>query len=75
MGALFVGGFCMGLRGEEVLNIELAGMANSLKHLEDEVNPHFKFILLGRTKGNQLSGAKFGVPCLPVTTGTNLHPG
>jgi hypothetical protein len=30
MGACFIGGFCMGLRGEEMLLIELAGMANSL---------------------------------------------
>jgi hypothetical protein len=36
-----------GLRGKEMLTIELAGTANSLKHLEDKVNPHFKFILLG----------------------------
>jgi hypothetical protein len=75
MGVWFVGGFCIGLRGEEMLNIELAGTANNIKHLEDEVNPHFKFILLGRTKGNQLSGAKFGVPCVPVTKGTNIRPG
>jgi hypothetical protein len=75
MGTWFSGGFCTGLRGEEMLNIELAGTANSLTHLDDEVNPHFKFILLGRTKGNQLSGAKFGVPCVPITEGTNLRPG
>lgn len=75
MGTLFVGGFCTGLRGEELLTIELAGTANSLVHLDDAVNAHFKFILLGRTKGNQLSGAKFGVPCVPVTAGTHLRPG
>jgi hypothetical protein len=75
MGAWFVGGFCTGLRGEEMVNIELAGTANSVKHLDDEVNAHFKFIVLGRTKGNQLSGAKFGVPCVPVTAGTHLRPG
>jgi hypothetical protein len=75
MGTWFVGGFCTGLRGEEMLTIELAGTANSLSHLSDEVNPHFKFVLLGRTKGNQLSGAKFGVPCVPITEGTNLRPG
>lgn len=75
MGTWFSAGFCTGLRGEEMLNIELAGTANSIKHLGDLVNPHFKFVLLGRTKGNQLSGAKFGVPCVPITSGTNLRPG
>jgi hypothetical protein len=63
MGVWFVGGFCMGLRGEEMVRIELAGTANNVKHLNDAMNAHFKFIMLGRTKGNQLSGAKFGVPC------------
>jgi hypothetical protein len=53
----------------------LAGTANSLRHLTDAVDAHFKFSILGQTKGNQLSGAKFGVPCVPVTKGTNLRPG
>jgi hypothetical protein len=53
----------------------LAGTANNVKHLNDAVNAHFKFILLGRTKGNQLSGATFGVPCVLVTKGTHLRPG
>jgi hypothetical protein len=34
MGAWFIGGFCTGLRGEEMLLIELAGTANSLIHVE-----------------------------------------
>jgi hypothetical protein len=75
MGTWFSAGFCTVLRGEEMLNIELAGTANSIKHLGNSVNPHFKFVLMGRTKGNQLSGAKFGVPCVPITSGTNLRPG
>jgi hypothetical protein len=75
MGVWFVGGFCTGLWGEEMLNIELASTANNVKHLEDKVNLHFKFILLGKTKGNLLLGAKFRVPCVPVTKGTNLRPG
>jgi hypothetical protein len=62
-------------RGEEMMHIELAGTVNSVKHLDNAVNAHFKFIVLGRTKGNQLSGAKFGVPCVPATSGTNLRPG
>ena len=36
MGAWFIGGFCTGLRGEEMLLIKLAGTANSLSHLLDE---------------------------------------
>jgi hypothetical protein len=70
-----IGGFCTGLRGEEMVLIELAGTDNSLSHLEDAINPHFKFMLLGKTKGNQLSGTKFGVPCVPITNGTHLRPG
>jgi hypothetical protein len=35
MGAWFIGGFCTGLQGEEMLLIELAGTANSLSHLFD----------------------------------------
>jgi hypothetical protein len=72
MGTWFVAGFYTGLHGEETLLIELAGTANSLVHLDDEVNAHFKFVILGCTKGNQILGAKFGVPCVPVTEGTNL---
>jgi hypothetical protein len=75
MGAWFVGGFCTGLRGKEMGLVELAGTANSVKHIDDDVNAHFKFMVLGHSKGNQLSGAKFGVPCVPVTSGTNLKPG
>ena len=75
MGAWFLGGFCTGLRGEEMLLIELAGTANSLVHLGASKNAHFVFVITGRTKGDQSSGAKLGVPCVGVTEGTNLRPG
>jgi hypothetical protein len=75
MGVWFIGGFCTGLRGEEMLLIELAGTANSLVHLNDAKNAHFTFVISGRTKSDQSSGAKFGVPCCPVTEGTHLRPG
>jgi hypothetical protein len=75
MGAWFIGGFCTGLRGEEMLLIELAETANSLVHLTDVKQAHFVFVISGRTKGDQTSGAKFGVPCIPVTLGTHLQPG
>jgi hypothetical protein len=75
MGAWFIGGFCTGLIGEEMLLIELAGMANSLVHMDDVKHAHFLFVVSGRTKANQLSGAKFGVLSAPVTEGTHLRPG
>jgi hypothetical protein len=75
MGTWFVVGFCSGLQGEEMLLIELAGTARDLVFLEDVTCPHFILVVLGRTKGNQLSGAKFGVPIAACTEGTNLLPG
>ena len=58
MGVWFVVAFISGLRGEEMLLIERAGTANSLKFLQDG---WFKIIISRATKGNQLSGAKFGL--------------
>jgi hypothetical protein len=75
MGAWIIGGFCTGLRGEEMLRIELAGTANSLVNMSKEKDAHFLFVILGRTKGNQVSGATFGIPCAPITEGTHLRPG
>jgi hypothetical protein len=46
-----------------------------MPNMNDEKNAHFLFVILGRTKGNQLSGAKFAVPCAPITEGTHLRPG
>ena len=39
------------------------------------LNPHFKFVVSGRTKGNQMSSHKFAIPCVVETEGTNLKPG
>jgi hypothetical protein len=74
MGVWFIGGFCSGLRGEEMILIERAGTINSLSHLEDE-EPWFKFVISGPTKGNQLSGSKFAVPIVGTTSGSHLQPG
>jgi hypothetical protein len=74
MGTWFMGGFCMGLCGEEMLLTEVAWTANSLIHMDDAKND-FVFVVTGRTKCNQKSYAKFGVPCAPVTEGTYLRPG
>ena len=75
MGAWFMAGFCSGLRGEEMLLIELAGTTRELVHLLDPSLPHFLLAISGRTKGNQLSGAKFSVPIVARTSRSNLQPG
>jgi hypothetical protein len=75
MGVWFIAGFCTGLRGEENLLIEFAGTAKSLKFLGDLECPHFILVISGRTKGVQLAGAKFGIPCAATTEGTHLQPG
>ena len=58
-----------------MLLIEYADTAKSIANLNDPKEPHFTFVISGRTKGNQLSGAKFGVPCVGTTEGTNIRPG
>lgn len=75
MGVWFIVGFCSGLRGEEMLLIELAGTASDLDFLTDRNLPHFVLTISGPTKGNQLSGSKFGVPIVATTQGTYLKPG
>jgi hypothetical protein len=74
LGGWLVGGFCTGLRGEEQLRVEFAGTKNSLKWMK-KADPYFMFVVTGRSKGNQLSGAKFSVPCVAKTEGTGLQPG
>ena len=75
MGTWFVGGFLTGLRGEEMLMIELADTKHSLVQLTHPVDPHFCFQVLGRTKGRQENGRHFEMPCIATTTGTGLKPG
>ena len=78
MGLWFCGGFCTGLRGEEMTLLELEGTSQSLKYLTNPppgVEAHFEFVVAGVTKGNKLSGHKFSVPCVAVTKGSNLKPG
>ena len=58
-----------------MLLIEYAGTAKSLGNLLDPKEPHFTFVISSRTKGNQLSGAKLGVPCVGTTEGTHIRPG
>lgn len=75
VGAWFLLGFCSGLQGEEMTKIEWKGTIESLGNLERPVDPFFVLLIAGQTKGNQVSGAKFGVPCIGRTEGTNLAPG
>ena len=70
MGTWYIVGFCTGMRGEEMVLIELAGTRNSLEDLTEK-NGSFKVVISGRTKGNQFSGSKFSFPCVNVTKGKN----
>jgi hypothetical protein len=77
MGTWLIGGVCTGLRGEEMLLIDLFGTAKSVAQFMkvDAPDPHFKFVILGRTKGVQEDGHKFAIPCVKETQGTHLRPG
>ncbi len=55
LGTSFIGGFCCGMRGEEMLLLELAGTCNILDTMMGDKD-YFKIVLSGRTKGNQISG-------------------
>ena len=77
LGILVIGGVCTGLRGEEMLLINLFGTAKNVKNFMKETNsdPHFfKFAILGRSKGVQEHGHKFAIPCVKITQGTYLRP-
>jgi hypothetical protein len=58
-----------------MLLIELAGTATQLSFLRESTDPHFVIVVSGPTKGNQLSGSKFGVPIVGTTSGSYLKPG
>ena len=75
MGVRFNGGFCMSARGEEMILIEFAGTAESLKFLLDKEEPFYCLVVTGRTKGVQLSGHKIKVPIVATSAGTNIRGG
>lgn len=54
--------------------VELAGTRKGLQDLQSS-EPYFTIVVSGRTKGNQMSGAKFGIPCVAITEGSGLQPG
>jgi hypothetical protein len=77
MGTWIIGGVCTGLRGEEMLLIDLFSTAKSVNQTmtKSTPGPHFKFVIIGRTKGIQEDGHKFAIPCVKETIGTHLRPG
>jgi hypothetical protein len=77
MGTWLSGGVCRGLRGEEMLLIDLYGTAKSVAQFlkSDSPDPHFKFAIIGRTKGVQEDGHKIAIPWVKETSGTHLMPG
>jgi len=75
MGVWFVVGFCTGLRGEEMLQIEFVGTYQTIKYLKNSELPHFEVRIVGRTKGHRTGGNRFGIPVVAVTEGVGLKPG
>ena len=73
IGVWLIVGFCTGMRGEEMVLIELAGTRNSLEHMNEDEG-YFKVVISGRTKDNQLSGSKLSFPIVNNKRGTGLHP-
>lgn len=73
--AWFLLGFCCGLRGEEMLFIETAGTRRTVVDDWSESQDSFEVIITGKTKGNQVRGRRFGIPCAWETEGSGLKPG
>ena len=60
---------CAGMRSEETPLIELAGTRNKLDSKMGD-GPYFSVVILGRTKGNKVSGSKFNFPCVYFISGS-----
>jgi hypothetical protein len=71
-GAWFVAGLCTRIQGEEKLLVKHSGMAKSLKHLSDAVDPHCEHVIGGRNKGTQMVSNKFTMPSVGVMEGTAI---
>ena len=74
MGVWLSGGFCSGLRGEEMLLIESKVTLESIKHL-DEKDAFYRLVIKGRTKGSQVGGSGFMLPVVDVTEKTEISNG
>ena len=57
-----------GVRGEDMILIDLYSTAKPVTHFtkESDSNPHFNFVILGRTIGVQEDGPKFAISCVKV---------
>ena len=58
-----------------MLLLEYKGTLASLRFLNCPGAPHYEVVILGRTKGNQISGSRFKIPVAATTSGSNLNPG
>lgn len=70
----FLVGFCCGLRGEEMVQIEESGTRESMTNEHARLR-HFEIVVSGPTKGNRLMGTKFRIPCVWETEASKLKPG
>ena len=76
MAVWFLVGFCVGLRGEEMLLIEFNATANSLRYLTArESIPYFLLGISGRIKTNQGQNSHIWLPCAGETSKSKLKPG
>jgi hypothetical protein len=69
-----MGGFYTGLWGKDMLLIKYTGMAKIIINLV-RLLMNLISVISGRTKGNQLLGAQFGVPCFATMEESHIWPG
>ena len=57
-----------------MLLVDMLGTATSVQRLmrDNATDPQFKLIVIGRTKGVEQDGKKFGIPCVRITNATGL---
>ena len=58
-----------------MLMIDYEGAKDGLRFLDDEEQPHFEFKVRGRTKGWQMEGRSFTMPCVATTGRSGIRPG
>jgi hypothetical protein len=78
IGSLDNGQILHRFQGKEImLLIDALGTLNSImRGMKKGVrDPHFKFVVMGRTKGVQQDRKALGIPCMKITRGTDLRPG
>lgn len=73
----FAVGFCLALRGEEMLIVEYDGTAASIIDLGEGRHrwPYFVFHINGKTKANRNAGVHFELPCVGLTEGSGIPAG